>query len=198
MASQDPYVKKASEKAHGLSPQQRIEGAMEIVEKVGTGMLTTRSPDGKLASRAMKPATTDGLVFSFFFNKDSGKMDDVEVDPQVNVSYHDAKTTDWVSISGTAKVNDDREKVKKHWSSSLKAWFDDRKDGKHTGDENDPRVALMDVYPSEIRYFKADGKLKYLAETAKAAVSGGVASPGKLVVITSDEIQLASRVHSAA
>ena len=51
------------------------------------------------------------------------------------------------SVSGKAIINTDRSKVKKHWSAGLKAWFDDKKDGKHTGDENDPRVAMIDVHP---------------------------------------------------
>ena len=77
----------------------------------------------------------------------------------------------------------------------MKAWFDDKKDGKHTGDHNDPRVVLLDVQPEEIRIFKADGKLSQLGLMAKAAVSGHAASPGKLIILTSQEIQLASGVY---
>lgn len=68
-------------------------------------------------------------------------------DSSVNIAYLDSKTGDWVSISGKAIINSDRSKVKKHFSAGLKAWFDDKKDGTHTGDENDPRVALIDVHP---------------------------------------------------
>ncbi|EPQ26767.1 uncharacterized protein PFL1_05746 [Pseudozyma flocculosa PF-1] len=195
----DPTAQNAAKNASsaGLTTQDKIDGLLEITKKVGTAMLTTRAPSGQLASRAMAPSTTEGLVFSFFFNTDSGKTDDIQSEPQVNVSYYDPKTTDWVSISGRAQINRDQSKIKKHWSSSLKAWFDDKKDGKHTGDHDDPRVVLLDVVPEEIRYFKADGKVKALAETAKAAISGHAASPGKLVILTSDEIQLAGRVHKA-
>jgi hypothetical protein len=34
----------------------------------------------------------------------------------------------------------------------VSAWFDDKKDGVHTGDYNDPRVACIQVVPDEIRY----------------------------------------------
>merc|ERR1712023_605843 len=104
-------------------------------------------------------------------NIESGKTDDIQTDPQVNVAYYDPKTTDWVSISGRAVINQDQNKLKKHWSSSLKAWFDDKKDGTHTGSHDDPRVVLLDVHPEEIRFFKANGKLKALAQMAKAAAS---------------------------
>lgn len=191
----DPTAAGAHSKGQEFTPQQKIETLLEITKHIGTGMLTSRSPDGKLASRAMAPATTEGLVFSFYMNTDSGKTDDVETDPQVNVAYFDPKTTDWVSISGRAIINRDQTKIKKHWSSSLKAWFDDKKDGKHTGDHNDPRVVLLDVQPEEIRIFKADGKLAALGQMAKAAVSGHAASPGKLLILTSQEIQLAAGVY---
>ncbi|PWY99936.1 hypothetical protein BCV70DRAFT_161455 [Testicularia cyperi] len=193
----DPTAQGAAAKGHSLTPQQKIDGLLEITKTVGTGMLTSRSPDGKLASRAMAPATTEGLVFSFYMNTDSGKTDDVETDPQVNVSYYNPKTTDWVSISGKAVLNKDPAKIKKHWSSALKAWFDDKKDGKHTGDHDDPRVVLLDVHPQEIRYFEADGKISALAQTAKAAISGHAASPGKLIILSQQEIALATPANQA-
>lgn len=31
-------------------------------------------------------------------------------------------------------------------------WFDDKKDGVHTGDYNDPRVVCIQIVPDEIRY----------------------------------------------
>ena len=34
----------------------------------------------------------------------------------------------------------------------LKGWFGDLKDGKHTGNWDDPRVAVIQVVPSELRY----------------------------------------------
>lgn len=148
MATHDPTAKQAASAGSELSPQQKIEGALKLIKDVGgVGMFTSRSPDGKLASRAMIHATTEGNVFSFYFNRESGKTNDLQTDDQVNLSYLNPKTGDWVSVSGKAIINTDKSKVKKHWSSGLKAWFDDKKDGKHTGDENDPRVALIDVHP---------------------------------------------------
>lgn len=82
-----------------------------------------------------------GKLTELLFESDSNN------DSSVNIAYLDSKTGDWVSISGKAVINTDRSKVKKHFSAGLKAWFDDKKDGTHTGDENDPRVALIDVHP---------------------------------------------------
>ncbi len=138
MSVKDSTAQNALDKS-GLSPQDKVEGLRGIVKEVGVGMLTTRTSDGKMASRPMAPAAVEGLVFSHYLNTDSGKTDDITANPDVNLSFYDPKTTDWVSISGRATINQDQSKIEKHWSSSLKAWFDDKKDGKHTGDHKDPR-----------------------------------------------------------
>lgn len=136
-------------------------------------------------------------VFSFYQNLESGKTTDVEEgDGQVNVSFCDVKTGDWVSISGKAVINKDKSKVKRHWNSMVKAWFDDKKDGVHTGDENDPRVVMLDVHPEEIRYYSQEGTLKFYKDVAAAALGGAAASPGKLVILQQDEIALGKTTHT--
>ena len=50
----DPYTAKAQN--DNLTPQEKVEGLHSIIKKVKTGMLTTRSGDGLMHSRAMAPA----------------------------------------------------------------------------------------------------------------------------------------------
>ena len=50
----DPYTAKAEN--NDLTPQEKIDGLHKIVQKVKTGMLTTRGTDGHIHSRAMAPA----------------------------------------------------------------------------------------------------------------------------------------------
>jgi hypothetical protein len=45
---------------------------------------------------------------------------------------------EWVSISGNAELSNDREKVHKYYSPTLKAWLGDLGDGTHDGGPNDP------------------------------------------------------------
>jgi hypothetical protein len=42
--------------------------------------------------------------------------------------------------------------IAKQSSRSVSAWFGDLGDGVHKGDENDPRVVLIDVTPTEVSY----------------------------------------------
>jgi general stress protein 26 len=76
MAS-DPTVKKGQDKAGSPSAKDKIDSVLSLAKGIGSCMLVSANEDGKLASRAMIPATTEGLVFSFFFNQDSGKKDDM-------------------------------------------------------------------------------------------------------------------------
>lgn len=183
----DPYVDKALKDA---PPQEKAEEVQKIVEHVKTGMLTTRHHDanGTLASRAMQPLSTKGLVFEFVANNHSGKFDDLQHDSSCNVSFYDPSTTDWVSVSGEAKINENHEEIKTLWNSTLSAWFGDLGDGKHHGDYDDPRVAAIQVKPTEIRYWKAKGKVAQAMDIAQAKISGNVATPGVLRVINKDEL----------
>jgi general stress protein 26 len=112
-------------------------------------MLTSRDTDGALHSRAMSPASHQGLVFSFIANRDSGKFDELANDPNVNVSFSDPSSSDWASVAGTAKVNTDVEAIKKLWTPLLKSWFGEI-DKEHNGQPGDPRIAIIEVIPTEV------------------------------------------------
>jgi general stress protein 26 len=72
----------------------------------------------------------------------------------VNISFYDQSSTNWISISGTATISDDKERIRSVFSTTTKAWFGDLGDGIHTGGPEDPRVSLIEVVPSEIRYVR--------------------------------------------
>merc|ERR1711939_672239 len=106
-------------------------------------MLVTRSAEGHLHSRAMSPVSSDGLEFVFVFNTESGKLEEVKTDKHVNISFMHPSSTNWVSVAGDAEADSNAARVEKFWKPELKAWFGDLKDGTHTGDFNDPRVAIL-------------------------------------------------------
>lgn len=60
--SLDPYTAKAEN--NNLSPQEKIEGLHTIVNSVKTGMLTTRTAQGHLHSRAMAPTGREHLAMT--------------------------------------------------------------------------------------------------------------------------------------
>ncbi|OBZ70583.1 Protein bli-3 [Grifola frondosa] len=176
----DPYTAKAQN--DNLTPQEKVDGLHAIVNSVKTGMLTTRSSDGSMHSRAMAPAgpfSPTQITLVFLANRVSAKFDEIKNDDHVNVSFYDQSTTSWASYSGVARITQDKDKIAKHWNSMIAAWFGDLGDGVHKGDQNDPRVAVIEVIPAEVR-----------------AVSGNTAAPGELRTITKDEIQLLQGIKS--
>ncbi|KAM0749353.1 hypothetical protein T439DRAFT_315583 [Meredithblackwellia eburnea MCA 4105] len=189
----DPYTDKSAADA---SPSTKIKEIRNVIKAAKFSMLTTQGTGGLLHSRAMTPASDKGLVFSFVANQDSGKFDDLQSNPQVNVSWSDPSSTDWVSAAGKASVLTDVETIKAFWTPTLKSWFGDLKDGKHTGDWNDPRVAVIQVVPAEIRYWhRTESTLTQTFEVVKGAITGDTASPGVLRVITASELELARKVE---
>ncbi|KAK0195343.1 hypothetical protein F5146DRAFT_281811 [Armillaria mellea] len=200
VTSLDPYTTKAEN--NDLTPQQKIEGLHEIVQSVKTGMLTTRSADGHLHSRAMMPSAPFSgvqLVLAFVANNASHKFEEIDNDSHVNVSFFNTDTTSWASYSGRARVTRDKETIAKHWSTSLSAYFGDLEDGVHKGDVNDPRISIIEVVPEEIRYWVATkGSVGRAIEAAVSSVTKTCAAPGELRTISKAEIQLTQRLQSTS
>ncbi|KAJ7084341.1 hypothetical protein B0H15DRAFT_951585 [Mycena belliarum] len=183
-----------------LSVQEKIAGLHALVKSAQTGMLTTHGADGHLHSRAMIPTSPfddTQLTLVFIANNVTAKFDEIKNDAHVNVSFCDINSTSWASYSGTAKISQDKELIRKHFSSSLAAYFGDLKDGVHKGDAEDPRVSVIEVVPSNIRYFVATkGAVKRAADVAYSAATGKTAGPGELRTITEAEIQLTQKLRT--
>lgn len=79
--------------------------------------------------------------------------------------------------------------IKDLWNPTIKAWFGDLGDGKHTGDIEDPRVGVIRVVPDEIRlWVKRESSIRQAFEVAKGAVTGETASPGDLLIISASDV----------
>jgi hypothetical protein len=70
---------------------------------------------------------------------------------------------------------------------SIGSYFGDLGDGIHKGDETDPRVAVIEVIPDEIRYWLASSLPVSVQEVA-STVQGKVTVPGELRTITHEEV----------
>lgn len=112
-------------------------------------MMTTQSNDG-LRARPMSnngEVEFDGDVW-FFSAADSRKIDDIESDPHVHLSYADTENFVFISMGGTASIVRDVDKKKELWMKELERWFED-------GPESD-EVVLIKVTPDRIAYWGED------------------------------------------
>jgi general stress protein 26 len=94
-----------------------LEKLADIVEDVRIGMLTTLEPDGRLRSRPLATLQLDAAGALWFFTSvSSPKVEEIEQHRQVNVSYANPESHDYVSISGTAILTRDRAKMRELWT----------------------------------------------------------------------------------
>ncbi|KAG8528222.1 uncharacterized protein KY384_007139 [Bacidia gigantensis] len=185
----DPYKDKNLQ-----SPdlKTKIEDLVKFTEACKFGMMTTRvGSSGLLTSRCMGVAAREGNGIDLIFhtNTESGKTDDLESDPKINIAFLNA-TGEWASISGEAAIITDRDVVKKYYSAALKAWLGDLGDGKHDGGPNDPRIGCIKVTAKTATYAINDGTIIGRGiEVVKGAVTGEAPKVNKLREISEQELQ---------
>src|SRR5689334_16524918 len=133
---------------HHENRTDEVETLGEKIKGIRIAMLTTEDSDGKLRSRPMgtQDFEFDGDLW-FFTGASSPKMSEVEHDQQVNLSYADPDDNRYVSVSGTAQLVRDRQKIDEYWKPFYKAWFPNGKD--------DPDLALLKVSVTKAEYWDA-------------------------------------------
>jgi general stress protein 26 len=136
-------------------------------------MFTTRRPDGHLVSRPMATQTqAEGADLWFVTNIESHKLDELELDPHVNLAYYRDRTREWVSVSGTAFDSRDRKVIHELYRPDWRAWFGDE-GGSRDGGPDDPRLALIIVDVHAVTYLKQDKpRPVVLFEVVKGMVTG--------------------------
>ncbi len=143
------------------------------IKGIRIAMMTTVDTDGSLRSR---PMATQDMEFDgdlWFFTKASApKVDDVQHDQQVNLGYVKPDDNLFVSVSGTAQLIRDRQKMDELWKPALKAWFPNGKE--------DPDLALLKVTVDSAEYWDApSGVMGRLYVVAKGLATGGQDSGGE-------------------
>ncbi len=145
----------------------------EKIKDIRIAMLTTQADNGALRSR---PMATQELEFDgdlwFFTYASTPKVDEVKQDQHVNLSYAKPDDNLYVSVSGTANLVHDRQKMEQLWKPILKTWFP-------KGLE-DPDLALLKVGVTKAEYWETTaGTVQILAGFVKAAVTGQPADIGE-------------------
>jgi general stress protein 26 len=153
-----------------MKPLDELYGLIDDIE---IAMFTTRRPDGRLVSRPMATQRrAEGADLWFVTDVESHKLDELEHDPNVNLAYYRDRTREWVSVSGTASVTQDRRAIRELYRPDWKAWFGDQ-GGERDGGPDDPRIALVLVEVDSVSYLKVDKpRPVVLFEVAKGAVTG--------------------------
>ncbi|WP_263378494.1 pyridoxamine 5'-phosphate oxidase family protein [Granulicella paludicola] len=157
------------------------EGTKKIGEMIGDihiAMMTTVAKDGSMSSRPMAVQDTpfDGTLW-FLTKKSSEKIEEVEADQHVTLTFAEPKDSEYLALKGRANISSDRTKIKELWNPLYKAWF--------PKGEDDPDIAVVKVDVVEGDYWEAtSGKIVMLVKYAAAAATGGKVPVGEAGHIT--------------
>ena len=139
---------------------------MDLIKKVHIAMLSTKGSDGHFHSRPMATSDVefDGSLY-FLTDDHSGKIHDLEREPEVIVTYADSGKQIYVALRGKGELLHDKEAVKKHWTAAARGWFPKGSD--------DPNIAVIKVAIEDAEYWDApNGKMVVLIAYAKAMLTG--------------------------
>lgn len=148
----------ANDNARG--DQERV---WELMKKIGFAMLVTHDGD-KLRARPMS-AYVERDDNAIYFLSDARRHKDEEIarNPGINLSFADAGSQTYVSLTGTASVANDRAKIKDLFSTAAKAWWDS---------PDDPNIRVLKITPEDAEFWDSPGAVISYVKMAAAAISG--------------------------
>ncbi|HEX7117676.1 MAG TPA: pyridoxamine 5'-phosphate oxidase family protein [Longimicrobiales bacterium] len=176
--------------AEAVPTEKKLEDLYDLIEGMEVCMFTTRRPDGYLVSRPMQTQErTDGADLWFVTNIESHKLDELTHDPHVNLAYYRDRTGEWVSVSGTAKISQDRQKIHDLYAADWRAWFGDE-GGARNGGPDDPRIALVLVDAHSVTYMKKEQPAPVvLFDIVKGIVTGERPDIGSVRELGAEELE---------
>lgn len=148
----------------GAEAREKVAG---LVKGIHICMMNTVGKDGSIDSRPMALQQTpfDGTLW-FLTGGSSEKVEEVQEDRHVTLTFAEPGDHKYVTLKGRASVSKDRSKIHELWNSMYKAWF--------PKGEDDPEITVLRVDVSDGDYWEASSsKLVFYAKYALAAATGG-------------------------
>ena len=121
----------------------------EMMKDLDIGMLTTTTGRGMNTSRPMSNNSDvdyDGTSYFFTYKKSSAAKD-IAKNAHVGVSYVGRRHLQklYVSVSGKAKLTDNRAKMEEHWNKDLEIYFEKGLDT--------PGIVMIQIDAKQIKYW---------------------------------------------
>lgn len=155
-----------------MTREAGIEKLRKLMKDVKFCMLTTVDSEGSLRSRpmALQRSEFDGDLW-FFTGKSTEKAHEIQNEQHVNVSFANPDDNAYVSVSGRARLVEDRAKASEMWNLFYRTWFPKGID--------DPELTLLKVEADKAEYWDApNSAVVHLFGVAKAVITGEPPQPG--------------------
>ena len=132
----------------------------DVLSDFRVAMLTTQD----LTARPLTIQETDGDVVRFLCDAEAGWTDQVEGD-RVVLALADPKQNAWASVTGTARLSQDRGLIGRLYNAEADAFFEGK---------DDPRLRVLEVHATAGEWWDGpSGRLGTALAVAKAKVTGG-------------------------
>jgi general stress protein 26 len=126
---------------------EAVKKIREMTSVAKSCFFCTRSTGG--LSNGVRPMSVqqvdDNGTCWFLSANDSHKNSELTIDGSVDLYFQRSAHSDFLHLTGTAVVYEDRNKIKELWEPILKTWF--------TEGESDPRISVIKFQPREGYYW---------------------------------------------
>ncbi len=154
--------KKEADKIWDLAKELKV--AMVVTEDNSTNTLR---------SRPMHIVQDEFDGTFWFYTKASGdKVDEIKDDSRVNLAFACREDGDYLSVSGTARINRRQDLIDKYWNPFVAAWFPEGKDS--------PKCTLMEIKVTQAESWESkSNKMVQLYKIAKANIKDELPDMGE-------------------
>jgi len=149
-----------------MSTPEHKQLIWNLINEIKVGMLVTKEANEDEGVRARPMSLVqdayDGTLF-FYTSKIASKAFEIEDDREVCLTFSNPKDNTYVSLTGKARVSEDKDLIDRYWNPWVAAWFENGKD--------DPDLAMLKVKISKGEHWDSkNNKFVHLFEVAKANV----------------------------
>jgi len=135
------------ENKENLSAQGAWKKIKDQIQESDTCFFCTEPATGPSAGvrpMSIQQADEEGNLWIMIAN-DSHTYQEVLLDSRVKLYFQGSKHADFLYLTADATIHNNEAKIKELWNPILKTWF--------TEGEDDPRIALLKVVPSNGYYW---------------------------------------------
>jgi len=146
-----------------MSTEDAVEKIWDLVASIDICMFVTWDGEHQRARPLSARPQRDAHRISFLAEAGGAKTEQIARFPRVTLTFADTGAHDYVVITGTARVSDDRGRIHELWTAADKAWWDSA---------GDPAIRVIEVEPDDAELWKGPNRLMAGAKMLAAAVTG--------------------------
>ncbi|WP_313196122.1 pyridoxamine 5'-phosphate oxidase family protein [Shinella zoogloeoides] len=151
------------EQKSDLSREEAIDRIWQLAEDIDMCMFVTWDGEYTRARPLSARVHRNENAIFFLVNAESAKNGQLERFPKVTMAWSNNSSYKYVTISGHAKVTNDRSKIEQLWEKTDEAWWDSAQD---------PEIRLITVAPDESELWDSPGKMVAVAKMVMSAITG--------------------------